>query len=316
MNKTDENSSLVKRKSKLIPIVSIIAAGLAVLTAATIFTVKKVSYRIHNTPSITMLQDKWAEFDYQSVYDVSSILLEKNMSNNTILTYRGYSAFYLAVSQTESDSAHSYIDESIRCLRIALQDSKQKTIPQISYILGKAYYFKNTICSYYYYADLAVKYLEAARSAGYKADDIPEYLGLSYANLGMTYESIRAFSEALLVRESDSLLLSIAEQYYKQKNLSAAKQYLFQVRNNTKDNALMIRASILLGQIYLDDNDTDQAEKEFLSVLSLDNNIADAHYYMGEIYEHQGDKVKARAEYRNTLKIDINHEKAMKKIYH
>ena len=143
-----------------------------------------------------MLSEKWKEYDYQAVYDTSSILLEKKPFNNTILVYRGYAAFYLAVSATESQQAQQYIEESIHCLRLALSDAKKKTLGQIQYMLGKAYFYKNSISSYHYYADLAAYHLNEAKLLGYKADDIAEYLGLSYAQLNMTMESIAAKTAA------------------------------------------------------------------------------------------------------------------------
>ncbi|MCR5045327.1 MAG: hypothetical protein K6A42_01965 [Treponema sp.] len=277
-------------------------------------TRKIISNKIHNTPSITMLSDKWKEYDYQAVYDTSAALLEKKTFNNTVLVYRGYAAFYLAVSATESQEAQDYIEESIHCLRLALMDAKKKTLGQIQYMLGKAYFYKNSISSYHYYADLAVEYLTKAKESGYKADDIPEYLGLSYAQLNMTMESIAAFSEALLYRESDALLLSIAEQYSKAEQNSAAKQYLFQIIQRSNDDSLVIKSRILLGNILLKEKDFDGAQKEFEAILQKNDNSADAHYGMGLIYENNADLAKARSEWRKTLRIQVNHVGALEKI--
>lgn len=261
-----------------------------------------------------MLSDKWKEYDYQAVYDTSAILLEKKPFNNTILVYRGYAAFYLAVSATESQQAQSYIEESIHCLRLATMGAKKKTLGQIYYMLGKAYFYKNSISSYHYYADSAVEYFSKARECGFKADDIAEYLGLSYAQLGMTMESIAAFSEALLYRESDALLLAIAEQYSKAEQNAAAKQYLFQIIQRSNDDSLVIKSRALLGNTLIKENDFDGAQKEFEAILQKNENSAEAHYGMGLVYESQGDMVKARAEWRKTLRIQVNHTGALEKI--
>ncbi len=305
---------VIKAKSRLIPILIIALAFLAFLFGGAFFVKKIVSNKIHNSPSITMLADKWKEYDYQAVYDISSILLEKKSFNNTILVYRGYAAFYLAVSATESQQAQFYIEESIHCLRLALAGAKKKTLGQIQYMLGKAYFYKDSISSYHYFADLAVEYLTKAQQSGYKADDIPEYLGLSYAQLNMTMESIAAFSEALLYRESDALLLSIAEQYSKAEQNSAAKQYLFQIIQRSNDDSLVIKSRILLGNILIKEGDYAGAQKEFEAILAKNENSADARYGMGLIYENQGDLVKARAEWRKTLRIQVNHSGALEKI--
>ena len=305
---------IIKAKSRLIPILIIALAILALFVGGAFFVKKIVSNKIHNSPSITMLADKWKEYDYQAVYDISSILLEKKSFNNTILVYRGYAAFYLAVSATESQQAQVYIEESIHCLRLALAGAKKKTLGQIQYMLGKAYFYKDSISSYHYFADLAVEYLTKAQQSGYKADDIPEYLGLSYAQLNMTMESIAAFSEALLYRESDALLLSIAEQYSKAEQNSAAKQYLFQIIQRSNDDSLVIKSRILLGNLLIKEGDYAGAQKEFEAILAKNENSADARYGMGLIYENQGDLVKARAEWRKTLRIQVNHSGALEKI--
>ena len=198
-------------------------------------------------------------------------------------------------------------------MRLALYDANKTLKPQLQYMLGKAYFYKNTI-STNYYADLAVKYLNLAKENGYEADDIAEYLGLSYAALGMTMESISAFTEALLIRESDTLLLSIAEQYYKTKEINAAKQYLFRVINDSKNDEIIIKGRTLLGQILIEEEKYDEAQKEFDNVLEKYQNSADAHYGIGVIYEKQGNIVKARSEWRKTLKLQSNHAGALQKM--
>lgn len=311
---SNSNRLIVKTKSRLIPVSLSVLALAAILAAACFFVKRAVSNKIHNSPSITMLADKWKEYDYQAVYDTSAILLEKKNFNNTVLVYRGYAAFYLAVSATESQQAQAYIEESIHCLRLAMMNAKKKTLGQIYYMLGKAYFYKDSISSYHYFADSAVEYLTKAKECGYKADDISEYLGLSYAQLGMTMQSIAAFSEALLVRESDTLLLSIAEQYAKDGQNSAAKQYLFQIIQRSNDDSLVIKSRILLGNILIKENDFEGAEKEFEAILAKNDNSADAHYGMGLVYENDGDLIKARSEWRKTLRIQVNHFGALEKI--
>ena len=306
--------TIVKSKSRLVPFLLVFFIVAALLFTAAFFVQKIVKKNISSKPSITMLSEKWKEYDYQAVYDTSSILLEKKPFNNTILVYRGYAAFYLAVSATESQQAQQYIEESIHCLRLALSDAKKKTLGQIQYMLGKAYFYKNSISSYHYYADLAAYHLNEAKLLGYKADDIAEYLGLSYAQLNMTMESIAAFSEALLHRESDALLLSIAEQYEKAGQRAAAKQYLFQIIQRSTDDFLTIKSRALLGKILLDESDYEGAQKEFEAILQKNQNYADARFGLGLIYEAQGDLVKARAEWRKTLRIQVNHAEALEKI--
>ena len=146
--------------------------------------------------SVYALFKSWKSYDYESVYEISKGILNRTPFNNAALTYHGYAAFYLGVSSLDKMNEQNYLDEAINSLHLALLDAQSSLTSQLFYMLGKAYFYKNTVSSYYY-ADLAVKYLELAKARGYKADDIPEYLGLSYAALGMTMESISSFTETL-----------------------------------------------------------------------------------------------------------------------
>jgi len=312
--KSKKTQNVVRRKSRLVPRLLVSLLVLLILSILSVFLVRFFNSSTKNKTSQEYIYRKWGENNYKAVYDACSEKLEKQPYNNLALTFKGYAGFYLSVSQTDSSKAREYLDDSIFNLRVALQTARKSLIPQLKYMLGKCYFYKNSLSSYYYYADLAVQYLEEARMLGYKSDDIYEYLGLSYAALGKTSESIAAFTEALLVRESDSLLLSIAEQYKKAGQMSAAKQYLFRVIKQDDDESLVLRSRLLLAQIYTEENDFESAKKEFQTILEKNANSADSYYGLGVIYEKQGDLVKARSEWRKTLRIQINHPDALKKI--
>ena len=308
-----DNQNVGKRKKVSLKKVFAVLGIVAVISALSFFTYILINNHYKNKITIKTLKEKWNEYDYSGLYETGKAFLQDNPYNNTALTYYSYACFYLAVSQNDTFQAQEYLDECINNLRLALYNANKSLVPQLQYMLGKAYFYKNTI-STYYYADLAVKYLNLAKENGYKADDIPEYLGLSYASLGMTMESISAFTEALLVRESDALLLSIAEQYYKTKEYNAAEQYLFRVTTNSENDEIITKSKILLGNIYIDKEDYDNAFKVFNELIEQNDNCADAHYGIGIIYEKQNNMVKARAEWRKTLKIQVNHQGAIKKL--
>ena len=287
-----ENSSYAKKKSHLLRNILRLAAVVLVLSAvafATLFGIRKYQ---QNRISIKTIKEAWGSYDYQKVYELCKVFLQDNTYNNTALTYYSYACFFLAQAQTDTQQAQSYLDECINNIRIALYEADQSLVPQLQYMLGKAYFYKNTITT----------------------DDIAEYLGLSYASLGMTMESISAFTEALLVRESDSLLLAIAEQYYKAQELNAAEQYLFRIIKNSDNEDIILKSENLLGTIYIDKEDYDAALEEFENVLKKNENSADAHYGIGVIYEKQGNIVKARSEWRKALKIQVNHPGALQKM--
>lgn len=286
----------------------------AVLAVAFVLASRFVFARFRGDASVVNLYRAWESYDYQNVYDISTDILRKKPFNNAALMLHGYAAFFLSLSATDTTQSQDLLDESINALRLALLTAKDKTVSQLEYMLGKAYFYKDTFSSYYYYADLAVRYLTRARRDGYQADDIPEFLGLSYASLDMTMESISAFTEALLVRESDLLLLSIAEQYYKAGQSVAAGQYLYRISQDCKDEKILLRGSLLHGQIALEDEKYAEAEKEFQAILEKNENSADAYYYLGVLYEKQGDSARARSQWRRALRVQPNHSGALKKM--
>ncbi len=308
-----ENSSYAKKKSHLLRNIIRVAVVALVLSAIALTTWYGIKKYQQGRISIKTIKEAWEVYDYQKVYELCKLFLQDNTYNNTALTYYSYACFFLAQSQTDTQQAQSYLDECINNIRIALYEADKSLVPQLQYMLGRAYFSKNTITTHYY-ADLAVKYLLLARENGYKADDIAEYLGLSYASLGMTMESIAAFTEALLVRESDFLLLSIAEQYYKAEELEASEQYLFRIIKNSDNEDIVIKSENLLGKIYIEKEDYEAAFEEFNNVLKKNENSADAHYGIGVIYEMQGNIVKARSEWRKALKIQVNHPEALQKM--
>lgn len=305
---------VVKRKVKIVKNLAIAFLCAFVLAVAIFIAQRFIGSKLNNGKSLYSMKQSWKSYDYESCYQISSSYLYDKPFNVTARTYFGYSAFFLAMSQNDAEKSKNYLDEAINSLRISLIDASKSSIPQIEYMLGKSYFYKDLQSSYNYYADLAVKYLNDSRRLGYKADDIPELLGLSYASLGMTMESISAFTEALLIRESDILLLSIAEQYKNAGQNQAAEQYLFRISKSCKDEKIILKSHLLLAQIYLENGDFEEAEKEFDFILEKNENSADAYYGLGVIYENQGDLVKARSEWRKALQIQSNHAGALKKL--
>ena len=308
-----DDQNIFKRKSRLVKNLIISLCTVCVVSIVSFFITHFVQAKFSTSPTFYILNKEWKTYDYSGVYETSRLILQKKPFNNKALTYHGYASFYLGVSQLDTSLAQNYLDESINCIRLSMLSARRSLIPQLEYMLGKAYFYKNTISSYYY-SDLAVKYLLLAKKNGYKADDISEYLGLSYASLDMTMDSISAFTEALLIRESDTLLLSIAEQYYKAGQKQAAEQYLFRIASSSKNSELILKSRVLLGTIYIDEEKYSDAENEFNAVLEKKADSADAYYELGILYEKEGDLVKARAQWRNALHIQVNHAGALKKM--
>lgn len=310
---TTKQQGIVRRKNRFL---RRLLVCLIVLIVSTLVTLPILYFQAKKASSVSMSQitSSWKDGNYQATFDLTDALLNESPYHAMALTYHGYSGFYLAVSQTDTVKAQTLLDEAINSLRVATLKTRSKTRTQVYYMLGKAYFYKNTLSSYNYYSDLAIKYLALAKQERYEADDIPELLGLSYAALDMTEESIASFTEALIVRESDVLLLSIAEQYYNNKQFAAAKAYLHRVSTTTADDSIRLRSKSLLGKIYIDESNYEEAEKEYRSILEIDPNYADAFYGIGVIYESKGELVRARSEWRKTLRLDVNHQGAKIKL--
>lgn len=308
------NNGIVRKKSKILATVCVVLAVVILVTLLVYVFIRAFSGTRRDIPTTNKLYSLWKEGDYQNVYDSSSLIIENNPLNITANVFKGYSSFFLALSQTDISISQTLLDETVNHLRISLYYADEDTLPQIYYMLGKAYFQKNTISSYHYYSDLAVKYLELAKQSGYVSSDIPEYLGLCYADLGLTEQSLSSFTEALLVRESDVLLLAIAQQYYKNLQYDIAKQYLFRVNYESEDDDLVLKSKLLLADIYFAENNYAEAKNEYESILLKDDSIADAYFGLGNVYEKLGDIAKARSEWRKTLKVQINHSGAISKL--
>lgn len=312
--KNSSGNYVVKRKNKFLRIF-ILLVILAVVFSIVFFVYRLAKNRINNSNSVSALYEYWANNDIQKVYEISDNILDVKPLQNTARTFRGYSAFKLAISEPDDiTQTQFYLDRAINDLRVALQMAKYQTIGQTSYVLGLAYFYKDKATSSHYYADLAVKYFELAEKNGYKSDDIPELLGLSYAELGETQKSLESFTEALRSRENDILLYNIAKQYYKSGINSVAKQYLSRTIELSKDDGILINSHNILGQIYIEEEKYDEAKAEFESILQKNVNSADAHYGLGVLYESQGDMAKARAEWRTCLRLQVNHPGALQKM--
>lgn len=307
------NQNIVTRRSKT----PFIILGFLILLAAVVtgiyFSVKKIHTVIKSTPSVMMLEEKWREYNYEEVHKISHQMLQDYPYDSSALIYHGYSAFFVSVAQIDSDEGIAYLDEAINSLRIALYQAPKDALPQIKYMLGKAYFYKNTITSYYY-SDLALKYLGESIEDGYKATDTAEYMGLCYAALGEHTEAIASFTEALLTRETPALLLSIADEYYKAHQISVAKQYLFRVKKEAVDDELVLKSMNLLATIYIDEKDYKGAKSEYEAILEKTPNSVDACFGLGVALEKLGDPIAARFQYRKTLKLNSTYAPALEKL--
>ncbi len=309
------DGTTARRKNRILSLTIIVFVFLTIAALLGFGINRLTNYvRVQRNLSSDRLYALWSEQNYEEVYELSKQIAVETPFQNTAATLRGYSSYYLALSQTDNSLAQNYLDDSIASLRLAKIYARDNVQGQVSYMLAKAYFLKNSLNSYSYFSDLVVKYLLEAKEYSYEADDISEYLGLAYASLNMIPESIESFTNALMVRESDVLLFSIGEQYYKSANYSVAKPYFFRVMSTSSDDSLVLKSKNLLALTYIEEENYSEAEKEFTAILEKDVNYADAYYGLGVLYEKQGDLVKARAYWRSALKAQAGHLGATEKL--
>ena len=250
--------------------------------------------------------------EFERAHAQSMEMLRERPMDFFLLSINGFSAYQLAIAQINNFDMLSYINNCIWSLRKAMLLREGASDGRIFYVLGKAYYHKGTA-----YADLAVKYLEKARAAGFRAADIPEYLGLAYAAIRDFRSSVAAFALALTGQgagPSDVLLLSIARSYLGLEEVEAAKAYLIHCLEVSRDSRTIAAARLLLGNILFDTGDIPGAETEFLRVIEENGENAEARYLLGVLYDSVGDITRARAEWRRALRIDPAHGPARRRL--
>jgi tetratricopeptide (TPR) repeat protein len=255
------------------------------------------------------LRDSFESGAFEASYEQSNQMLNKKPLDFFLLTVNGFSAYQLAIAQTNTFDTLSFIDNCIWSLRKALLSRENDG--RVFYVLGKAYYYKGAG-----YSDLAVSYLEKARAALYRAADIPEYLGLAYASMRDYRSSVEAFSLALTgdVSPSDILLLAIARSYLALDEAEQARAYLIRCLEITKDSKTTAAARLVLGNTLVKTGDVQGAEKEYLKVIEENDDNAEAHYQLGELYALGGDVTRARAEWRRAIRIDPAHGPARSRL--
>ncbi|MDR2659467.1 MAG: tetratricopeptide repeat protein [Spirochaetaceae bacterium] len=268
------------------------------------FLITALNHSVKKYKDLTQL---WRNGEYREVYDESERQLIEKPMDFFLLSLRGYSAYQLAIAQINNQDMQNYDDECIAALRKALLRKEGGRNGRVRYVLGKAYFVKGPD-----YANLAVKYLEEAVSFSYRADDIPEYLGLAYAELGDYRKSVESFSQALVPVDkeksdtppSDILLLAIARSYLELDEPDNSRAYLIQCLETSKDFSVIASARLLLGKVLLKKGDTEGAEQQYLSILREGGEQPDARYELGVLYAARGENTKARAEWRKVLRLD------------
>lgn len=255
------------------------------------------------------MHELWEQGQYGDIIERSRRVLSETPLDDSALVLGGFSHFYDGVNQASDEQRREYLDRSVRLLRKALVLRRTPLEPQVHYVLGKAYYHLGD-----FYYDLAIEHIEESLDQDYVADDTYEYLGVSYAHLGRYEESVESFETALDRDPSDLLYLTVAETYMKAGRPQEAESYLTEAMNATDEDFLVQRARFMLGEVYIQDDELDEAQEQFELIIESNAQSAEAHYQLGRVYDLKEDTERARYEWRETIRIDPNHAGALQEL--
>jgi tetratricopeptide (TPR) repeat protein len=252
----------------------------------------------------------WDAKDYQEIVRVTEDELRRNPMDPGCLVFNGFAHFYTGANQTVTEEKLAHVDAAIRSLRRVRLFENPPLAGEVEYVLGKAYYQKGE-----YYSDLSVQYMVSSLDRNFTGQDSYEYLGLAYNTLGDYEKSIAYLLKASEQNPSDLLYLVLAQTYYQTGDKAAAEEYLDRAINKSSDSGLTQKARSLLGDIYLQGGEFLKAEAQYLKIVEVNPQNADAHFYLGEVYYNLGDPIKARASWRRAVRIDPNHFGAKTRLY-
>ncbi|MCX7026922.1 MAG: tetratricopeptide repeat protein [Spirochaetes bacterium] len=302
-------SNVLTRKPWILPS----AVGLLALVGVLVFRIGgrgDSEIKGEAQPTKSAVLDAWKSQDTQKTLDISRASLLSKPLDAFFLSFEGISAYYLSTGKPEGEERQFLLDEAVLSIRKAL--ASQENIPvkaQVEYVLGKAYYQKGEP-----WYDLAVKYLELSKTAGYSGKDTEQYLGLAYVGLGMHDKAVGHFEEALQSNKNDLLMLSAAVSYKELGDEVKAKEMLSQAVIAGSDAVVTQKARYLLAEMAYKKDDLAGAKALYSSIVDADPASADAWYWLGVIYDTEKDPIKARAAWRKATAINPNHIEARKKL--
>jgi tetratricopeptide (TPR) repeat protein len=259
----------------------------------------------------------WEAGAYAEAFELSKLELIVKPLDYLALTINGFAAYQLGIAQINSLDTLEYIDRCIWSLRKALLSRRPSNLGELYYVLGKAYYHKGPA-----FADMAVNFLEKARTLSFQARDMGEFLGLSYASIKDYRSSVEAFALALEPAETanpDLLLISIARSYMalgetQEGAVALAKPYLLRCIESSRDSIAITTGRLLYAEILVNEGNIAEAETQYRLILDETGGNAEAYYQLGELYAARGDTTRARAEWRRAVRLDSVHWKARQRL--
>jgi len=266
----------------------------------------------HSVPRSTQQEiiNLWLAKDYQAVSAACDSSLDIVPLDPFYLIFKGFSAFYLGLSESDGEKRIIRMDEAVFAIRKALINEKPPLRAEAAYVLGKAYFHKGQD----YYNEV-IEYLEEAATLGYVRTDTWEYLALAAQGAGLTDQAIVYFDKAILNKPgSPELILAAATANAEAGNPERAEILANEALASTSDEYLAERCGFLLGDLYRISGRNEEALARYDAIKLKNPQSADAWYYEGLVFLQSGDTIRARSAWRKAISIDPMHTSARLKL--
>jgi tetratricopeptide (TPR) repeat protein len=305
-----------RKKGKLIiSLLLILLAGGGVVYSVLFLDVRRMysdaldRYRVFFN-DYRFLEKNLQSGNYNVVIQEGAPYLLKRPYNPRLIRYMG-EAYYQISSGLSGKEKEDSIDKAIRYLRKGIVlSSYNDFLAKSYYILGMSYFKKGP-----YYIELAAEYLRKALDSGYKDNTIFEILGYCYYKLGVYDQAVVYLKRAMESNPKDIVRLYLAYSYDSKGDSKAAMDELEYLAGASKDDAILEEAISLMVTINVRSGDLAAAKENLKKIFALNQNSADAHFWLGNVFEKEGDVLSARKEWRTALKIDPKHIGAIEKLY-
>lgn len=311
---SERNRPSAQRPPRRLPgnAVLVLLAAIVTISAASLFLIGNRSLPSignENDFDARYIENLWNAQQFEEILSITDDYLEREPLDSAALVFDGLASYFLSVEIEDEEEASELIDRSIKRLRRSRAVPETPYERQVEYTLGLAYFERGE-----YYYDLVVEHLKRAVDLGEDAIDVHEYLGIAYRNLGDYERSIEHFKAAVEREPRDITYLTLAQTYRERQQSEEAEEYLNRVISGSDEPRLVHEARLLLGEIFLEREQYEDAYRQFSQVLDEDPNSADAQFYLGEYHYYTDDRVRARSYWRSAVNLDGGHRKAMERL--
>ncbi len=256
----------------------------------------------------------WKQKQYDEVIEITSEILDNQPLNEYALALQGFAYYYTGIWQVIEEDKINRLDQAVVSLRKSLLKEEYELTGNIYYVLGQTYYHKGK-----YYHDSAVLYLNKSLDSEYSGPHVHEYLSLAYAGLEQYEESVYHFKKAIEIGENDKYLLyrDLAQTYIKWDKLEEAEDNLVKVISEADDADIVEKSRFLLGDVYYKLGNYTEAEEQYLKILEMNPQSAEAYFQLGEVYRAADDDplhARARVAWRKARELDPDHLGALKRL--